>query len=70
MWKTRTRNKMLVFILLYLGATVGYVLYGWVEKGRAGADLIIAALLGSGALTTIINFLVIGWENTRKKEKP
>jgi hypothetical protein len=68
MWKTRTRNKILVFVLLYLGAAVGYVLYGWAEKGRAGADLIITALLGSGALMAIINFLVIGWENTKGKE--
>jgi hypothetical protein len=67
MWKTRTRNKILVFVLLYLGAAVGYVLYGWAEKGRTGADLIITALLGSGALMAIINFLVIGWENVRKK---
>jgi hypothetical protein len=66
MWKTRTRNKILIFVLLYLGAAVGYVLYGWVEKGRAGADLIITALLSSGVLTTVINFLVIGWENVKK----
>lgn len=66
MWKTRTRNKILVFVLLYLGAAVGYVLYGWAEKGRAGADLIITALLSSGVLTTVINFLVIGWENVKK----
>ena len=69
LWPTRTRNKILVFVLLYLGAAVAYVLYGWVERGRTGADLIITSLLGSGTLMAIINFLVIGWENVKGVDK-
>lgn len=67
MWKTRTRNKITIFILAYLAGAITYVLYGWAEKGRTGAADILKALLGSGGIITIINFIVIGWENTKKK---
>lgn len=67
MWKTRTRNKILVGILVFIGCAIGYTLYGYVEKGRTETADIIKALLGSGVVTTIVNSAVIGWENTKKK---
>jgi hypothetical protein len=67
----RTRTKVLIWVLIYLGLLLGAIVATWIFANKTDAPKMIEAILGSGLIISLIHWLTVGAENILgKKEEP
>jgi MFS family permease len=65
-WKTRTRNKILIFSLIFIALCIGAVFYGWLTD-KKDAPAMLTALVGSGGGWAVLNGFAVAWEKIKGK---
>jgi hypothetical protein len=63
MWKTRTRTKILVIALIWLGLLITAIVIGNLFAYRENAAAIIGALTGGGGFMFVFHVLTVSKEN-------
>lgn len=71
-FKTRTRNKIVIGILCWIGLTIWAILAGWFFNLPGASDIFKTFLNSagiSGAIVTVVNCIVIGVEKMKEKKE-
>lgn len=68
-WKTRTRNKITIFIIAWIGLTIWIILAGWFFRVPGAADILkvfLGSAVISGTALTAVNYVIVGIEKIRE----